>query len=69
MTLILGRRSRWSHHPIVQSERAGHSQASAGIFKDFLGVWVLGTVSFGFGGGAQKEGAVFPLLRSHTEYS
>lgn len=59
-TLILGRRWRWSRPPIGLSERAGHSQVSAGIFRACLGAchWkvVVGTVPFGLWGEVQKGG-------------
>lgn len=35
-TLIRGRRWRWSRPPTGLSERAGHSQASGGVFRDVL---------------------------------
>lgn len=66
MTLTLGRRWRWSRPPTGQSERAGPSQASAGIFKDFLELWELVTVKqwlgsclSAFGGSIDGRSSVF----------
>lgn len=59
-TSILGRRWRWSRPPIGRSGRAGHSQASAGIFRARLGARhckvVVGTMPFAFGEKSGKEG-------------
>lgn len=71
MTSTLGRRWRWSHPLTGLSERAGHSQASAGIVRDSLGVLELVAVEswsapcpLAFRERPRKEGTLFSVRAS-----